>query len=90
MSSIFSKKNKIHGEIVMVEVRHKSIKTDDLTCIAMIAQHYMVEVGVVEFAKVKKNDNNEVCSILCWTEGPVELVRIFLNKYFPLWRWDVS
>lgn len=89
--SIFKKTKKaIGGNMVIVEVRHKKITTDNLSNIAMIAQHYMTEVGVCEFAKVKANINNQVCFIICWTDGPVELVRIFLNKYFPLWRWDIS
>ena len=90
MSSIFKKKKVLSGNMVMVEVRHKKSMTDNLSNIAMTAQHYMTEVGVCEFAKVKANVDNNVCFIICWTDGPVELVRIFLNKYFPLWRWDIS
>lgn len=78
------------GEMVTIEVRHKDIHTDDLRCIALIAQHYMEEVGVVDFCKVKRNDSNDVCTLLCWTEGPIKLIGIFLNKYFPMWEWIVN
>ena len=83
-------KKKIFGKMVVIEVRHKKIKTDNLTNIALIAQHYLEEVDLVEFCKVKLNIKNKVCYLVAWTEGPVTLIRLFLEKYFPLWRWDVD
>ena len=78
------------GDILTIEVRHGEIKTDDLTNISMIAHHYLQEMDMVSFCKVKRNDSNDICTMVCWSDTPAELIRIFLNKYFPLWRWTVN
>lgn len=76
-------------DILIVEVHRDKIMTDDLKNISLIASHYLKEVDLVQFAKVKCTDEN-ASYILCWSDSPPKLVEAFLQKYFPLWRWVVN